>query len=317
MKQKLSKKPKVLVTGGAGYIGSILVPAILHEGFDVTVVDNFMYNQTPLLDCCHLKHLDIVKGDVRDSKLLKEYIPKADIIIPLACIVGAPACDKDPLTAKAVNLDTIIKILKIRSPNQLILYPNTNSGYGIGQKDIYCDETTPLNPITLYGRLKVSAEKAILESGNGVALRLATVFGISPRMRLDLLVNDLTYKAVVDGYAMIYEPHAKRNYIHVRDVARAFIHCITNFKRMKNEIYNIGLSNANLSKWELCQEIKKQLPNFDLFEGQGKDPDQRDYIVSNKKIEKAGFRAQYSLQEGIAELIKGFQIVQPRQFRNS
>ncbi len=317
MKYQQSKNPKVLVTGGAGYIGSILVPTLLHSGFDVTVIDNFMYNQTPLLDCCHLKHLDIVKGDTRDEKLLKEYIPKADIIIPLACIVGAPACDKDPLKAKSVNLDAIIKILKIRSPSQWIIYPNTNSGYGIGQKGIYCDEKTPLKPVSLYGKLKVQAEEAVLSSKNSITLRLATVFGMSPRMRLDLLVNDFVHRAVNDRFLVLFEAHFKRNYIHIRDVAAAFMHSIENFNRMKGQPYNVGLSEANLSKWELCHEIKKQIPAFYFHEAEiGEDPDKRNYIVSNTKIEATGFKPQISLQDGISELIKGYNIIKHNNFTN-
>ncbi|OGM99389.1 MAG: hypothetical protein A2817_03295 [Candidatus Yanofskybacteria bacterium RIFCSPHIGHO2_01_FULL_39_8b] len=307
---------KILVTGAAGYIGSILIPQLLESGNRIIALDNFMYNQTPLLDCCHNGNLSIVRGDARNEELIKPLIYDADFILPLACIVGAPACDYDRTAAQSVNLEAILTLLRLKNKNQAIIFPNTNSGYGIGQKDIYCDETTPLRPITLYARLKVSAEKAIMENKDSISLRLATVFGLSPRMRLDLLVNDLAHKAVTDGYAMIYEPHAKRNYIHVRDVVRAFIHCIDKFEDMKNEIYNVGLSDANLSKWELCQEIQKQLPNFDFFEGKGKDPDKRDYIVSNEKIEKTGFKPQISLQEGIAELIKGFQIIRQRHFSN-
>ncbi|MBI2064450.1 MAG: NAD(P)-dependent oxidoreductase [Candidatus Yanofskybacteria bacterium] len=317
MKHKSNKNPKVLVTGGAGYIGSILVPTLLHSGFDVTVIDNFMYRQTPLLDHCHLKHLDIVKGDTRDDKLLKKYIPKADIIIPLACIVGAPACDKDPLKARSVNLDAIVKILKIKSPSQLVIYPNTNSGYGVGQKGIYCNEKTPLNPISLYGKLKVQAEEAVLSSKNSITLRLATVFGLSPRMRLDLLVNDFVHRAVNDRFLVLFEAHFKRNYVHIRDVASAFMHSIENFNRMKGQPYNVGLSKANLSKWELCHEIKKQVPEFYFHEAEiGEDPDKRNYIVSNAKIEATGFKTKISLQEGIAELIKGYRIISHNNFTN-
>jgi nucleoside-diphosphate-sugar epimerase len=310
-------KEKILVTGGAGYIGSILVPELLKKGYEVIVIDNFMYNQTSLLDCCHEKKLTIVRGDARDKNLISKYIKKVDFIFPLACITGMPACEKDRVAAKTTNLDAIKLILKLRSKNQGIIFPNTNSGYGIGQKGIYCDENTPLRPISFYGKLKVEAEKAILDSGNAISLRFATCFGISPRMRLDLLVNDFVYRAVNDKFIVLFEPHFKRNYIHVRDVARVFIHCLENFDKMKNEPYNVGLSNANLSKLELCQEIKKQIPDFVFLVSEiGQDPDKRNYIVSNEKIERTGFKPKYSLQEGIAELIKGYQIIKRNQFSN-
>ncbi len=308
---------KILVTGGAGYIGAVLVPLLLKEKYKVVVVDNFMYNQSALLDCCHDKNLTIVRGDVRDKSLMARLIKEADFIIPLACITGAPACEKDKVAAKTVNLDAIKLILKLRSKNQGIIFPTTNSGYGIGQKDIYCDENTPLRPISFYGRLKVKAEEAVLNSGNAITLRLATCFGISPRMRMDLLVNDFVYRAVTDKFVVLFEAHFKRNYIHVRDAARAFIHCLKNFEKMKNEPYNVGLSDANLSKLELCQEIKKQIPDFVFIESEiGEDPDKRNYIVSNAKIEKTGFKPKYSLQDGIAELIKGYQIIKRNQFSN-
>jgi len=310
-------KPKILITGGAGYIGSVLVPLLLEEGYEVVVIDNFLYNQTSLLDCCYNKKLTVVRGDARDKGLVSQYLKKADFILPFACITGAPACDKDPTAAKTVNLDAIKMLLQIRSKDQKIIFPTTNSGYGIGKNGIYCDESTPLKPISLYGKLKVEAEKYILDSGNSITLRLATCFGISPRMRLDLLVNDFVYRAVNDKFIILFQPHFKRNYIHVRDVARAFVHCLNNFDKMKNEPYNVGLSDANLSKLELCQEIKKQIPDFVFLTSEiGEDPDKRNYIVSNDKIEKAGFKPKYSLQEGITELIKGYQIIKRNQFSN-
>ena len=308
---------KILATGGAGYIGSVLVPMMLNADHEVTVVDNFMYNQASLLDCCHDSLLRVVRGDVRDEDLMGSLVRHSDIVIHLACIVGASACDKDPIAARTINLDSTINLLKFRTKNQPLLFPNTNSGYGIGQDNIYCTEETPLNPVSLYGRLKVQAEKDILDSGNSIALRLATVFGISPRMRLDLLVNDFVYRAVNDRFVVLFEAHFKRNYIHIRDVARAFMHCIANFEAMKNQTYNIGLSDANLSKLELCQEIKKQVPEFYFHEAEiGKDPDKRNYIVSNAKIEATGFRPEFSLQEGIAELVKGYRIINQNKFSN-
>lgn len=308
---------KVLVTGGAGYIGSVLVPMLLEKGATVTVVDSFFYNQNSLLDVCFHPRLKVVRGDVRDYKLMASLIKGQDFILPLACLVGAPLCDKLPQEARAVNLEAIKKILELRMRGQKIIFPNTNSGYGIGKAGIYCTEETPLRPISLYGRLKVEAEEELLRAGNAITLRLATVFGISPRMRLDLLVNDFVYRAVNDGYVVLFEANFKRNYIHVRDVARAFIHCIDNFEKMKNEPYNVGLSRANLSKMELCEEIKKQIPKFTFVVSPiGRDPDKRNYIVSNKKIEKTGFKPQISLSSGISELIKGYQIVRRNDFTN-
>jgi len=249
--------------------------------------------------------------------LLSKCLKNADVIFPLACLTGAPLCDKDPIGARTTNLDAIKMLLNLRSKEQIIIFPSTNSGYGIGQKDIYCNEETPLNPISLYGRLKVEAEKLILDAGNCITLRLATVFGTSPRMRLDLLVNDFTYRAVTEHSLVLFEAHFKRDYIHVRDVTKAFIYCLANFNKMKNEPYNVGLSDANLSKWELCEEIKKQVPEFYFIEAEvGEDPDKRNYIVSNAKIERTGFKPDISLQKGIAELIKGFQIIKKNQFSN-
>lgn len=308
---------RLLVTGGAGYIGSILVPELLKAGYEVIVIDNFMYNQQSLLDCCYDEKLTIIRGDVRDEQLLSQSLKNVDAILPLACLTGAPACSKDVTAAKTVNLDAIKTLLKLRSKNQIIIFPTTNSGYGIGEKDIFCDENTPLRPISLYGRLKVEAEKAVLDSGNSITLRLATGFGISPRMRIDLLVNDFTYRALFDRFIVLFEAHFRRNYIHIRDIAKAFIHCLKNFDRMKDEPYNVGLSDANLSKWELCEEIKKQLPDFYFVEAEvGEDIDKRNYIVSNAKIEKTGFKAEISLQEGIKELIKGYQVIRKNQFTN-
>jgi len=308
---------KILVTGGAGYIGSVLVPVLLKEKHEVTVVDSFMYQQSSLLDVCHDSKLTIVRGDVRDERLMAGLIKVADYVFPLACLTGAPLCDKDPFAAKEVNLDAISLILKLRSKNQRIIYPTTNSGYGIGQKGIHCDEKTPLNPISLYGKLKVEAEKQILGSGNSVTLRLATAFGISPRMRLDLLVNDFVYRAVNDRAVVLFESHFKRNYIHVRDISRAFVHAINHFDGMKGEPFNVGLSDCNLSKKELCDEIKKQLPKFSYVESAiGEDPDKRDYIVSNKKIERAGFKTEHPLEIGIRELIKGYQVIKRMQYSN-
>lgn len=309
---------KILVTGGAGYIGSILVPRLLSVGYEVVVIDNFMYGQTSLLDVCHDKRLTVYRGDVRDKAMIKSHINDVDMIIPLACIVGAPACNQDPSAALAINLEAIITILELRSQDQKILFPNTNSGYGRMEVGVaHCDETSPLYPVSLYGQLKVEAERKLIDAGNVIVFRLATVFGMSPRMRLDLLVNDFVYRAVNDACVVLFEPHFKRNYIHVCDVARVFLYGVEHFDRMQNEIYNVGLSSANLSKFELCQEIKKQIPNFVFMEALiGEDPDKRDYIVSNAKIEDAGFRPCFSLADGIEELAKGYQILKRNGFTN-
>lgn len=308
---------KILVTGAAGYIGSVLVPELLRHGHAVTAVDNFMYHQTSLLDCCQDESLTIVRGDVRDMELMRPLLAGADAVIPLACLVGAPACEKKPQEARSINLDAVKALLDMSSRHQAFILPITNSGYGRGDAGMLCTETSPLRPLSLYGRLKVELEQHLLNSGHAVSLRLATAFGTSPRMRLDLLVNDFTYRAVTDRFIVLFEAHFKRNYIHVRDVARAFIHTLDHFDRMQNEPYNVGLSDANLSKMELCLEIKKQVPDFTILEAPvGQDPDQRDYDVSNAKIETAGFQPQWSLPKGIAELIKGYQIVRRREFTN-
>lgn len=308
---------KVLVTGGAGYIGSVLVPELLKAGYQVTVLDNFMFRQSTLAECCANPNFDIVRGDCRDVKTLKPLVAKADVIIPLAALVGAPLCKLDEIAAETVNLKAIKTLLEIRSSSQRIIYPTTNSGYGIGEKGKFCTEESPLKPLTLYGTTKVDAEAAILDAKNSITFRLATVFGMSPRMRMDLLVNDFVYRAVTDRAVVLFEGHFKRNYIHIRDVARAFLHSLENFEKMKNQAYNVGLSDANLSKIELCQEIQKQLPSFVYLEAPvGEDPDKRDYIVSNEKIEKTGFKPQHSLEMGIRELIKGYRIVRNSTYAN-
>lgn len=307
----------ILVTGGAGYLGSTLVPALLREGHKVTVLDNFLFKQSSLLDCCANPAFDVVRGDVRDERVVAELIKDKDLVIPLAALVGAPLCDRDPLAATSVNRDAIKMICSKLSKSQRVIYPTTNSGYGIGSKDKFCTEDTPLNPISLYGRVKAEAEGIVMNRAESVGFRLATVFGTSPRMRLDLLVNDFVNRAVRDRFIVVFEGHFKRNYIHVRDVARAFLHAIDNFDTMKGQVYNVGLSDANLSKLELCAEIKKAIPELVYLEAPcGEDPDKRDYIVSNEKIERTGYKPAHSLQSGIVELMKAFKILKGSEYAN-
>jgi nucleoside-diphosphate-sugar epimerase len=307
----------ILVTGAAGYLGSIAVPELLKQGHRVTAVDNFMYGQSSLLDVCYNPDLEIVRGDVRNESLMKKLMAKADVIIPLACLVGAPVCEQKPIEARTINLDAVTMLLKLSSKEQMFVVPVTNSGYGVGQQGIYCTEETPLNPISVYGKLKSELEKHLMDSGRAISLRLATAFGISPRMRLDLLVNEFTYRACIDRFIVLFEAHFKRNFVHVRDIAAAFIHCMGHFDQMKNQAYNVGLSEANLSKMELCLEIKKQVPDFAIMESPiGEDPDKRNYIVSNEKIEKTGFKAKVSIEQGIAELVKGYKVIRRNQYSN-
>ena len=307
----------ILVTGGAGYIGSTLVPDLLSKKHKVTVIDNFMYNQTSLDPSIRDRNFEIIFGDVRDESLMKKLVSKADIIIPLAAIVGAPACDKDPVTAQSINKDSILWLLKQVSRSQQVIMPTTNSAYGSGDKNNFCDENSPLNPLSLYARDKVVVEKSLLEHENSTSFRLATVFGISPRMRLDLLVNNFTLRAITDGFVIVFEGHFKRNYIHILDVVQAFNLAIEKKEQFKSQIFNVGLSEANISKIELCQEIKKIVPDFVFLEAPlGKDPDQRNYIVSNKKIEALGFSPAVSLQEGLSELVKGLNMFNHKPFTN-
>jgi nucleoside-diphosphate-sugar epimerase len=306
------------VTGGAGYIGSTLVPMLLERGNHVTVVDNFLFGQDSLSAVCHHKTFELVRGDVRDHQLMDPLIAKADVIVPLAALVGAPLCDRDPIAATTTNKDAIVWMMGRLSRDQRVVVPISNSGYGVGEPGKFCTEETPMRPVSLYGRDKVATEQAVLEAHpNAISLRLATVFGMAPRMRLDLLVNDFTYRAYHDRFIVLFEAHFKRNYLHVRDVARAFLHALDGFERMKGQPYNVGLSDANLSKYELCQRIQAQLPKFVFLESQvGKDPDQRDYIVSNEKIEKTGFKPCHSLDDGIAELIRGYAMIRNAKYAN-
>jgi len=309
---------KVLVTGAAGYIGSTLVPALLDAGYAVTAVDNFMYAQDSLAAVCYHPSFSLVRGDVRSADVMRPLVTDADIIIPLAALVGAPLCDRDPIAATTTNKDAIVNMLSWLSREQMVLLPITNSGYGIGEAGKYCTEETPIRPLSLYGRDKVAVEQVLLDRHpNAISFRLATVFGVSPRMRLDLLVNDFTYRAYTDRFIVLFESHFKRNYLHVRDVARAFLHGIEHFDAMKGGPYNVGLSDANLSKRELCERIQAHLPSFVFIESAiGTDPDKRDYIVSNEKIECTGYRPAYSLDDGIRELIKGFAMIRNSRYSN-
>ena len=308
---------KILITGGAGYLGSILTPHLLSLGHEVTVLDTLMYGQAPLLDHCINEKFEFVYGDARDECTLRRQLSKADCIIPLAALVGAPACKRDAVGATSTNRDAVALIARLRSSAQRILFPTTNSGYGIGQEGVACTEETPLRPISLYGTSKVEAEQILLDSGEAVTFRLATVFGASPRMRLDLLVNDFVYRAVNDRAVVLFEAHFKRNYIHIRDVARVFGHGIEHYDCMKGRPYNVGLSDANLSKLELCQQIRKHIPEFVFSESQiGEDPDKRNYIVCNKRIESTGWKPAYSLDDGIVELMKTYRIIKQRQYGN-
>ena len=302
-------KKNFLITGGAGYIGSSLTTKLVSLGHDVTVVDILTFNKNSLSHLFLSKNFSFVHGDVRDKSLIKKHIKNKDFIIPLAALVGAPLCKKYPKLTKQVNLDSIKFILKKLNKNQKILYPNTNSGYGIGKKNAFCDENSDLNPLSLYGRTKVDAEKIILNHKNSVVFRLATVFGYSYRMRTDLLVNFLVKEAVKSKKLKIFEPHFRRNYIHISAIVTAFVFTIENFGKMKGNIFNLGLSNANLTKIQLAKSIKKVLPDIKIeIMKNRKDPDKRDYYVSNRKIEKKGFKAQISIERGVKELASLFKI---------
>lgn len=301
---------KILVTGGAGYLGSTLVPHLLEEGHTVTVLDNFMYRQSPLNQLCARAKFNVINGDARDVSVLKPVLTQADIFIPLAALVGAPLCNRDKIAAQSTNADAIRTACSLMSKQQAVLIPISNSGYGVGEPGKECTEESPLNPISLYGETKVLAEKIAMDHGNTISFRLATVFGMSPRMRLDLLVNDFVWRAVHDKAVILFEADFKRNYIHVRDVAQAFLHGVFRFPRMKNQIYNVGLSEANLSKRELCQRIQVHLPKFVFLESPiGEDVDKRDYVVSNAKMEATGWRSVWSLDAGIQELIMGYRML--------
>ena len=311
---------KVLITGGAGYLGSVITKKMLEAGHSVTAIDNLLFKQLSPLQFTSNPNYNFIYGDVRNVDFLKHQVGIHDVIIPLAAIVGFPACKADPKLAWEVNFTQIETILDSISDEHIILYPNTNSGYGIGEGQSECTEESPLNPISVYGESKCAAEKLLLDCSQAICFRLATVFGTSTRMRTDLLVNEFVYKAMTDKYITVFEKHFKRNFIHIQDVANVFLWALNNYETMKHNVYNVGLSDANLSKQELLEKIQQYIPDFaisysDFYE----DPDKRDYIVSNAKIEKTGWNPKYTLDDGIVELMKTYQVLIPRlsfEFRN-
>ena len=307
----------VLVTGGAGYIGSVLVPALLQEGHEVTVLDNLLYKQASLIDCCQYDAFHILNGDARDEDTLRRAMDGKDFIFPLAALVGFPLCDKDKTAAKTTNQGAVETLVRLREKGQKIIFPCTNSGYGLGQGQHFCTEESPIAPLSLYGKTKMAAEKAVLDAGDSLTFRFATLFGASPRMRTDLLVNDFVYRAVFDRALLVFEGHFMRNYLHVRDAARAFLYAMAHFDAMQGRQYNCGLSDANLSKLELCAKIKEHLPQFMYVEAPvGTDPDKRNYLVSNARIESMGYRTSYTLDDGIEELIKVYSIIKNSSYGN-
>jgi len=308
---------RILVTGGAGYLGSVLVPKLLAAGHSVTVLDNFMFGQSSLAECCGYDGFDVVRADCRDEPTLRRLLAAADAVIPLAALVGAPLCKLDPLAARTINQEAVEMIGRLASREQWILMPVTNSGYGIGEKGKHCTEDSALKPISLYGITKVEAERAVLQRDNSVTFRLATVFGMSSRMRIDLLVNDFVHRAVTDRAVVVFEGHFKRNYIHIQDVARVFLHALEHFGAMKSRPYNVGLDDANLTKIELCQVIQRHVPEFIYVEAPiGEDPDKRDYIVCNARLAGTGFRTEWDLDRGIRELIKGYRMLRNSRYSN-
>ena len=311
------KKEKILITGGSGYIGSTLTNKLLDLNYQVTVLDNLLFNQTSLLDCSSKNNFDFIKGDICDHSLINNLINKHDIVIPLAAIVGAPACKRNPELSKLVNDVAHMNIINNISKSQKVLFPTTNSGYGIGEKGKFCSEESPLNPISDYGKNKVKIEKAFLDKNTTITFRLATVFGMSLRMRMDLLVNDFVFRAINDRVLILFEEHFRRNYIHIQDVSNAFIFAIENYDKMKGRPYNLGLSSANLTKLELANKIKEYVPELYIHcQKIGEDPDKRDYLVSNDRIESLGWKANFSLDDGIKELIKGYKMIKVNSFSN-
>ena len=308
---------KILITGGAGYLGSVLSTELVSLGYDVTVIDLLKYEKNSLSHLFYFKNFTLITADINKEEVIKKYIKKFDFIIPLAALVGAPLCEKNKLLAKKTNVGSLKLILKYIKKSQKLIYPTTNSGYGIGQKNKYCDEESPLNPISLYGVTKLEAEKIVMQHKNSVAFRLATVFGFSYRMRTDLLVNNFVERAVKTKKLDIFEPHFRRNYVHIRDVVKAMLFAIKNFDKLKNNIFNLGLSSANLTKINLAKKIKSHYKpvKIKIIKNRS-DPDKRDYFVSNRKIEKYGFKASVTLDTGIKELISLFSNVDVKFINN-
>lgn len=308
---------KILITGGAGYIGSILTKKMVELGYNVTVIDNLLYENLSIYDLCFYKNFNFINLDVSEISTIKGEIENSDIIIPLAALVGAPLCDRNKKLSKIVNYESIKTILKYKRSDALLIFPTTNSGYGVAKNEEFCTELSPLYPVSHYAKLKVLAEEYVLNFENTISLRLATVFGVSPRPRFDLLVNDFTYQSYFYGNLNLFEENFRRNFIHIRDVCETFIFCIKNKDKMTGNIYNVGLSSANLTKKELAEKIKNHIPNLKInFITNIKDPDKRDYLVSNKKIESLGWKPKFSLDDGITELIKSFKILKKNHFSN-
>jgi nucleoside-diphosphate-sugar epimerase len=309
---------RILITGGAGYIGSILVPRLLEAGHPVRVLDSMRHGVPSLLAVAGHPNFEFQLGDARGEETLRRAMASCDVLIPLAAIVGAPACDRDQIGAATINRDAILLMNRLRSCEQRIIYPCTNSGYGTKSGDVFCTEDSPLDPITLYGRTKVEAERALLDSPNTLTVRLATVFGVSPRMRLDLLVNTFVFEAVTRRYLVVFEKDFKRNYVHIRDVADLFLHAIQNFDAMKGRPYNCGLDEANYSKAELAELVREQVPGFFVHYSEiGSDPDKRNYVVSNQRLREAGFEAKRTVRDGIRELIQAYQMLPTGPFANA
>lgn len=302
---------KILVTGGAGYIGCVLVPMLLEQGYKVRVLDNLMYNGLGLLPHFRNPRFEFLKGDIRDPQIVRDSVKDCDVIIHLAAIVGFPACRKYPDLAKSVNVGGTRIIAQAAGRERLILFASTGSNYGALEHEV-CTEDTPLNPLSLYGKTKTAAELYLLDNCNTIAYRFATAFGLSPRMRLDLLINDFVYTAVKLRYLVVYEAHFMRSFIHVYDIARAFLFAIENADRMKGQVFNVGSESMNYSKAQVCEIIRKKVDYYLHYANVGEDADKRNYVVSYKKISSLGYNTTVTIEQGIDELVRALQIVEVR-----